>query len=67
MKNACGVLGVTKTATPDEIRNAYGKLAKKLQPDLNPGVGDINDQVLDADRQALHLTCGQCTARAVSQ
>jgi curved DNA-binding protein len=30
------ILGIAKTATPKDIKNAYRKLARKFHPDLNP-------------------------------
>ena len=36
-KDLYEVLGLTKTATDDEIKKAYRKLAKQYHPDLNPG------------------------------
>jgi curved DNA-binding protein len=36
------ILGITKTATQDEIKTAYRKLARKHHPDLNPNDKEAN-------------------------
>src|ERR1700682_4575868 len=55
------VLGVKPTASADEIRKAYRKLAKQFHPDLNPGkpaaearfkaVTAANDILSDPDKR----------------
>lgn len=63
-KNPYSVLGVPETATDDEIRIAYRKLAKKYHPDLNPNdptatqkMNEVNvayDQIKTAEKRAAY-------------
>jgi len=44
------VLGVSKSASADEIKAAYRKLAKQLHPDLNPGDADVERRFKDVSQ-----------------
>ncbi|MDD7214861.1 MAG: molecular chaperone DnaJ [Clostridia bacterium] len=60
-KNYYEILGVSKTATPDEIKSAYRKLARQYHPDLHPNdeecakkfkeVNEANETLSDPEKR----------------
>jgi molecular chaperone DnaJ len=47
-KDYYGVLGVSRTAKPEEIRKAYRHLARKHHPDVNPGSKTAEEKLSEA-------------------
>ncbi len=68
------VLGVPRTATPDEIKKAYRRLARKYHPDVNPGdkraeekfkeVTAASEVLSDPKRRALYDEFGADSLRS---
>src|SRR3989338_4124415 len=49
-RNLYEILGVAKTATQDQIKNAFRAIAKKQHPDLNPGNKEAERKFKEANQ-----------------
>src|SRR5580692_4722123 len=67
-KDYYATLGVKKTATPEEIRKAFRKLARRYHPDVNPGdkkaeekfkeISEANDVLSDEKKRKVYDQVG---------
>ena len=67
-KDYYALLGIKKTATADEIRKAFRKLARKHHPDVNPGdkkaeerfkeISEANDVLSDEKKRKIYDQLG---------
>jgi curved DNA-binding protein len=63
------ILGISKTATPEDIKREYRKLARKHHPDLNPGdksaeekfkdINEANEVLSDPEKRKKYDQFGQ--------
>src|SRR5437762_9595866 len=67
-KDYYGILGVKKSASSEEIRKAFRKLARKHHPDVNPGdkkaeerfkeISEANDVLSDPKKRKIYDQLG---------
>ncbi len=62
MKDFYNILGVSRTCTSTDIKDAYRKLSKKFHPDLNPGDAYFEDRFMEV-KDAYEILIDPATRR----